>query len=130
MVDTNEADPEARSFTHPDFDPVWAAFARHNAPFVIHVAVTGDFESIPRSFFNNGYKKVELGGDAPSGALGMVSIANTAQLFLSAMIFDDVFVRHPELKGIAMEFGCVWLPSWLQAMDVGHDVFKIFQFIL
>ena len=27
MVDTNEADPEARSFTHPDFDPVWARFA-------------------------------------------------------------------------------------------------------
>ena len=127
MVDTNEPDRKKRSFTHPDFDPVWAAFASHNAPFVIHVAVTGDFESIPRSFFNNGYKKVELGGDAPSGALGMVSIANTAQLFLSAMIFDDVFVRHPELKGIAMEFGCVWLPSWLQAMDVGHDVFKIFQ---
>lgn len=127
MVDTNEPDPKARSFTHPDFDPVWALFAKHNAPFVIHVAVTGEYEPIPKSFFNNGLKTPELGGDAPSGALGMVAIAQTAQLFLAAMIFDDVFIRHPNLKGIAMEFGAVWLPSWLQSMDVGHDVFKIFM---
>jgi len=126
MVDTNEPNPKARSFTHPDFDPVWALFAEHSAPFVVHVAVTGDYESIPKSFFNNGLTTPELGGDAPAGALGMVAIANTAQLFLAAMIFDDVFVRHPKLRGIAMEFGVVWLPSWLQSMDVGHDVFKIF----
>jgi predicted TIM-barrel fold metal-dependent hydrolase len=127
MVDTNEPNPKARSFTHPDFDPIWARFGDRSAPFVVHVAVTGDYEPIPRSFFNNGHKSVKLGGDAPSGALGMVAIANTAQLFLSAMIFDDVFIRHPKLKGIAMEFGSVWLPSWLRSMDVGHDVFKIFQ---
>ncbi len=127
MVDTNEPDPKKRSYTHPDYDPVWARFADRGAPFVVHVAVTGEFEAIPRSFFNNGHKKVELGGDAPSGAIGMVAIANTVQLFLAAMIFDDVFTRHPKLKGISMEFGAVWLPSWLQSMDVGHDVFKVFM---
>jgi len=126
MVDTNEPNPEARSFTHPDFDPVWALFAERGVPFVVHVAVTGEYEAISKSFFNNGLKTVELGGDAPAGALGMVSIAQTAQIFLAAMIFDDVFVRHPKLRGISMEFGSVWIPSWLQAMDVGHDVFKIF----
>lgn len=111
MIDTNEPDPKARSFTHPDFDPVWAKFAEHEAAFVVHVAVTGDYKPISRSFFNNGYKAVELGGDAPQGSLGMVASKNTAELFLSAMIFDDVFKRHPNLKGICMEFGAVWLPS-------------------
>lgn len=127
MVDTNEPDPKARSFTHPDFDPVWARFAEHEAPFVVHVAVTGEYQPISRSFFNNGRKTIELGGDAPSGSLGMVSIGISAQLFLAAMIFDDVFVRHPGLKGISMEFGSVWIPSWMKSMDVGHDVFKVFQ---
>lgn len=127
MIDTNEPDPRARSFTHPDFDLVWAKFAERQAAFVVHVAVTGGYKPISRSFFNNGYKSVELGGDAPQGSLGMVASKNTAELFLSAMIFDDVFKRHPKLKGICMEFGAVWLPSWLQSMDVGLDVFKVFQ---
>lgn len=127
MVDTNEPNPNARSFTHPDFDPIWARFAERGAPFVVHVAVTGEYNPIPRSFFNNGYKTVELGGDAPQGSLGMVAIKNSAELFLAAMIFDDVFTRHPNLNGISMEFGSVWVPSWLQAMDVSLDVFKVFQ---
>ena len=127
MVDTNEPDPKKPSFTHKDFDPVWARFADRKAPFVVHVAVTGDYQPISRSFFNNGYKKVELGGDAPQGSLGMVASKNTVEIFLSAMIFDDVFTRHPNLKCISMEFGAVWVPSWLQSMDVGLDVFKVFQ---
>jgi uncharacterized protein len=127
MIDTNEPNPKARSFTHPDFDPVWERFASRRAPFVVHVAVTGDYKPISRSFFNNGYKPVDLGGDAPQGSLGMVASKNTVEIFLSAMIFDDVFTRHSELKGISMEFGAVWVPSWLQSMDVGLDVFKVFQ---
>ncbi len=34
MVDTNEADPEALSFTHPEFDPVWARFAARDVPVI------------------------------------------------------------------------------------------------
>lgn len=117
MVDTNEPSNEKLSFTHPDFDPVWASFSAHNVPFVVHVAVNGHYQRMPDSFKLNGRNALELGGDAPAGELGLVTIKNSAEIFLSAMIFDEVFERHPNLKGISMEHGAFWVPSWLHALD-------------
>ena len=67
MVDTNEPDGAARSFTHPDFDDIWAGFADSGTPFVNHVAVNGHYCAVPESFKNNGKSTIESGGDAPSG---------------------------------------------------------------
>ena len=117
MVDTNEPDPAARSFTHPDFDPVWARFETAGAPFVVHVAVNGHYQAVSPSFGNNGLDPLPLGGDAPSSSIGFVAIKNSAELFLSAMVLDGVFERHPNLRGISMEHGAFWVPSWLQALD-------------
>ena len=124
MVDTNEPNEDAISFTHPDFDPVWAGFAEQNAPFVAHVAVNGHYKAVPNSFKNNGKSQLELGGDAPAGELGLMTISNSAEIFLSAMIFDNVFERHPTLRGISMEHGAFWLPSWLKQLDYTASLFK------
>jgi predicted TIM-barrel fold metal-dependent hydrolase len=124
MVDTNEPDPKARSFTHPDFDPVWARFAAARAPFVAHVAVNGHYQAVSPSFTNNGKPALQVGGDAPASLLGFVAIKNSAELFLSAMVFDGVFERHPELRGISMEHGAFWVPSWLQALDFTANSMK------
>lgn len=117
MVDTNEPDDTARSFTHPGFDPVWAAFETAGRPFVVHVAVNGEYEAVSKSFHNNGRDQLQVAGDAPSSLIGFVAIKNSAELFLSAMILDGVFERHPGLRGISMEHGAFWVPSWLQALD-------------
>ena len=127
MVDTNEPDPKAPSFTHPDFDSVWSHFAEVGAPFVIHIAVNGEYRAVPPSFSNNGHGSPEVGGDSPAGALGLVGLKNSAELFLSAMIFDGVFARHPGLKCISMEHGAVWLPSWLQSIDMAIRSFGKLQ---
>ncbi len=124
MVDTNEPNDAGLSFTHPDFDPIWANFADHRAPFVVHVAVNGHYRAVSPSFKNNGKSSLELGGDAPAGELGLMTINNSAEIFLSAMIFDGVFERHPELRGISMEHGAFWVPSWLQALDYTAQLFK------
>ena len=124
MIDTNEPNDENISFTHPDFDPIWNSFAQNNSPFVIHVAVNGHYKAVPESFKNNGKTELELGGDAPAGELGLMTINSSAELFLSAMIFDGVFDRHPNLKGISMEHGAFWLPSWLKALDYTASLFK------
>lgn len=124
MVDTNEPNPSARAFTHPDFDPVWARFQEAGVPFVVHVAVNGHYQAISPSFQNNGRDASAASGDAPAGALGLVAINNSAELFLSAMIFDGVFERFPGLKGISMEHGATWVPSWLQIMDAGAHMFR------
>lgn len=122
MVDTNEPDPEARSFTHPDFDPVWARFDAADVPFVVHVAVNGHYEAVPESFKNNGRAETPQTGDAPSGFLGLVTINNSAEIFLTAMIFDRVFERHERLRAVSMEHGAFWLPSWLRALDFAGGV--------
>ena len=118
MIDTNEPDRDAPSFTHPDFDPVWARFASARIPFVAHVAVNGHYEAVPGSFRNNGRGAPLASGDAPAGAIGFVAIKNSVELFFSAMIFDGVFDRHRGLRGISMEHGAFWVPSWFQAIDM------------
>jgi predicted TIM-barrel fold metal-dependent hydrolase len=127
MVDTNEPDPKAPSFTHPDFDAVWRRFEEADVPFVIHIAVNGEYEAVPPSFGNNGAPKPIVGGDSPAGALGLIGLKNSAELFLSAMIFDGVFQRHPRLRCISMEHGAVWLPSWLQSIDMAVQTFGRLQ---
>ena len=124
MIDTNEPNDKNISFTHPDFDPIWNEFVKKKSPFVIHVAVNGHYKAVSESFKNNGKTELELGGDAPAGELGLMTINSSAELFLSAMIFDGVFERHPELKGISMEHGAFWLPSWLKALDYTASLFK------
>jgi predicted TIM-barrel fold metal-dependent hydrolase len=126
MVDTNEPDPTARSFTHPDFDRIWARFQEAGAPFVVHVAVNGHYEAVSPSFQNNDRASLNLAGDAPSSLIGFVAIKNSAELFLSAMVMDGVFERHPGLRGISMEHGAFWVPSWLQALDFTANALKRF----
>ena len=53
-----------------------------------------------------------------------MNIGTSAQLFLSALIFDDVFGRHPGLRVISMEHAATWLPSWLQQMDFTAHLLK------
>jgi uncharacterized protein len=117
MVDTNEPDPTKVSFTHPDFDPVWARFARADVPFIVHVAANGDYEAVSPSFHNNARKIQKLAGDAPGSPLGFMTIMNSAQMFLSAMILDEVFERHANLRCISMEHCAYWVPSWLHGLD-------------
>jgi predicted TIM-barrel fold metal-dependent hydrolase len=124
MVDTNEPNDASRSFTHPDFDGVWARFERAAAPFLIHVAVNGDYEPVSKSFSNNGRAAAPQGGDGPTDILGLVTIKNSAELFLTAMIFDGVFERHSGLKGLSLEHGAFWLPSWLQSVDFAAKAFR------
>ncbi len=123
-VDTNEPNDAARSFTHPDFDVVWAQFVEHRIPVVSHVAINGHYDPVSQSFRNNGRTFHEIGDDAPAGEVGVMTIANSVQLFLGAMIYDGVFDRHPELRVISMEQGCIWLPSWLRMIDFTANVFK------
>ena len=45
---------------------------------------------------------------------------------LSAMVMDGVFERHPGLRGISMEHGAFWVPSWLRALDFAANSLKRF----
>ena len=124
MVPTNEPDPHKLSYTHPDFDPIWAGFAERRIPAGIHVAANGEYQAVSPSFKNNGKSELALGGDAPAGEVGLLHIGSSAVLFLSALIFDGVFERHPHLRVISMEHAATWLPSWLHQLDFTAHMFK------
>jgi predicted TIM-barrel fold metal-dependent hydrolase len=124
MVDTNEPDDTARSFTHPDFDPIWARFEKAAAPFLMHVDGNGDYQPVSKSFANNGRSTAKFEGDGATDVLSLVTIKNSAELFLTAMIFDGVFERHPALKGLSLEHGASWLPSWMHTMDFTAKAFR------
>ncbi len=117
VVDTNEPNPDKRSFTHPDFDPVWARFCERDVPFVCHIAVNGEYDPVSPSFHNNGKNRVAVGGDAPDSIAGLVAMNNSVELFLSSMVFDGVFDRHEKLRCISMEHGASWVPGWLHKLD-------------
>jgi predicted TIM-barrel fold metal-dependent hydrolase len=117
MIDPNEPDPKARSFTHPDFDPVWARFAAANVPFVAHIAVDGHYDPVSPSFHNNGRSKVAIGGDAPASLVGLLGMNYSLEIFLTAMLFDGVFERHEGLRCVSMERGASWVPGWLDKLD-------------
>ena len=123
-VDTNEPNPAKLSFTHPDFDPVWSRFAELGIPVVSHIALNGNYDPVSPSFRNNSRVFHEIGDDAPAGEVGVLTIANSVQLFFGAMIYDGVFERHPRLRAISMEQGCIWLPGWLKMLDFTANVFK------
>ena len=124
MVDTNEPDDTARSYTHPDFDRIWTRFEETGAPFVMHVEGNGDYRAVSKSFANNAREAAALGGDGATDVLDLVTIKNSPELFLTAMIFDGVFDRHPRLKGISMEHGATWVPSWMHSMDFTAKAFR------
>ena len=128
MVDTNEPDPSARSFTPPGLRPPCGAASRTPAAHSSSTfAVNGEYRAVSPSFANNGSGAAQIGGDAPAGALSLIGIKNSAELFLSAMIFDGVFERFPTLKCISMEHAAYWLPSWLQGLDMAAPTFARLQ---
>jgi predicted TIM-barrel fold metal-dependent hydrolase len=117
MLDPSEPNPEARSFTHPDFDPVWARFVAANVPFVMHIAVDGHYDPVPPSFHHNSRAQVAVGGDAPASIIGLLAMNFSLEMFLTAMIFDGVFERHEGLRCVSMERGASWVPGWLDKLD-------------
>ena len=117
MIDPSDPDPHGRSFTHPDFDPVWARFADRDVPAILHIAVDGHYDPVSPSFKNNGRTTTAVGGDAPDSVLGLVAMSNSVELFLSAMIFDEVFERHDGLRCVSLERGASWVPGWLHQLD-------------
>ena len=123
MVPTNEPNPDNRSFTHPDFDLIWAGFAERRRPVAVHVAANGNYSAVSPSFENNGKDQAALGGDAPAGELNLLNIGASAELSIGDD-FDEVFARHPNLQVISMEHAATWLPSWLQQLDFTANLLK------
>jgi len=128
LIDT-VAPVGARSFTHPDYDPVWAKIQESDLAVTLHIgAQGGEYRAVPQSFFNNGKAQLNhSSGDAPPNVMSYMGMPFNAQLFLAAMIFDGVLERFPRLRIAVVELGASWIISWMQHLDQAHRAFRRLQ---
>jgi len=105
---------------HLDLDPVWAKMAAAGLPFALHVG--GNPLQMDPAWMNNGRPMPTdwLGGGENLRGKDMTVLHHAAERFISVLVFDGVFQRHPDLRGIVVELGCGWVPEMLVRLDWTH----------
>ncbi len=112
-----------RSPGHPELDPFWEQLADRGVPFVLHIG-PGTMTQ-PRRMQNNGRKRAPdiHGGGENLRFADYVMLSYGPQIFLTAMVYDGVFERFPELRGGVIECGAGWVPEFLRELDIAHRSF-------
>lgn len=113
-----------RSPGHPDFDPVWAKLSESKVPFMLHIGP--GTKTQPKAFQNNGRERSPdlHGGGENLRFADYIMLAFAPQVWLTAMIYDGVFERFPDLRGGVIESGAGWAPEFLRELDLGYKSFK------
>ena len=114
------------SFTHPEYDRVWARIVEAGLAVTLHIGAEGGaYKPVPDAFFNNGRPRPGHGsGDAPTNALAYMGMPFNAQIFLAALVFDGVLERFPGLRIGVVELGATWMVSFLKHLDQSHRAFR------
>ena len=115
------------SFTHPDFDVVWAALQEANIAVFLHVGADQNYRPVPNVFFDNGRDMRHFRSDAPGDPLSYMAIGYPGELFLASLVYDGVLEKFPKLRIGVTELGATWLPSFLHFIDTGARAFKNIQ---
>ena len=115
--------PLDRAPGHVDFEGFWARLAEAGVPFVLHVG--GAPLQVHKVWGNNGRAATKdwLGGGENVRTKDAVVLHQAPELFLSMMVVDGVFERHPGLRGAAVELGAGWVPEMLHRLDETCRVF-------
>jgi predicted TIM-barrel fold metal-dependent hydrolase len=109
---------------HVDLEPFWARLAESGTPFVLHVG--GSPLQALKSWSNNGRKAVKdwMGGGENVRSKDAALMHQPPETFVSMMVMDGVFERHPNLRGAVVELGAGWVPEMLRRLD---DITKIYS---
>jgi predicted TIM-barrel fold metal-dependent hydrolase len=103
-----------RSPGDPYFDPVWSRLAEAGVVVVFHIMPFWYFDSMspawghstdPASWHMSAWQWNNVYGERP--------IEDT----LSALIFDNLFGRYPDLHVLVAEHGAEWAPHFVRHMD-------------
>ena len=109
--------PIDRSPGHVELEGFWARLAEAQVPFVLHVG--GAPLQVSKSWGNNGRAPVKdwLGGGENVRTKDAAVLHQTPEMFLSVLLLDGVFERHPGLRGAAVELGAGWVPEMCRRLD-------------
>jgi predicted TIM-barrel fold metal-dependent hydrolase len=103
-----------RSPGDPYFDPVWARLNEAGATIALHIMPFWYFTAIspawghdpnPASWHMSAWQWQNVYGERP--------VEDT----LSALIFDNLFGRFPNLRVVVSEHGAEWVPHFVRHMD-------------
>ena len=119
----SNAAPGEVSPGHPMFDPFWELLCERDVPFMLHIG-HGTLTQ-PQAFRNNGRERAPdlHGGGENLRFCDYPMLWVAPQIFLTAMIYDGVFMRFPKLRGGVIESAAGWVPEFLRALDHGHRAF-------
>jgi predicted TIM-barrel fold metal-dependent hydrolase len=98
--------PEDRPYSHPDYDPFWAAAQHHDMKLSLHSLTSRRRDADP------------AGGDMLyRSVLLYQEVART----LSDLVLHGTLERFPSLKFVSAENEIAWLPFHLWRMDQLHE---------
>ncbi len=108
---------------HVDLDPFWARMEEAEVPVILHI---GGGKLLPRAYHNNGRPRPTdwLGGGENLRGKDFPAVHHSPANFLTALILDGIFDRHPGLKCGAIELGASWVPALLRNLDHAFDNFR------
>ncbi|MEE9434466.1 MAG: amidohydrolase family protein [Sphingorhabdus sp.] len=116
--------PIGFSCGHVDLEPFWAKLAEAGIPFLCHVG--GSPLQALKAWSNNGRAAVKdwMGGGENVRTKDAFVLHQPIETFVSMMVAEGLFERHPKLRGAAVELGAGWVPEMLRRLD---DLTRIYS---
>ena len=105
---------DGKPLSHPDFDPVWAAFSREGVAPVFHVS---EFESPLHPAWREGEQE---DGEQLFDSIFLYLAPAVA---LANLILHGVLERFPDLRIGVVELTASWVPSFLLHIDGASDFY-------
>jgi predicted TIM-barrel fold metal-dependent hydrolase len=116
--------PATHSITHPSLHPLFALLEERRVPLLFHVENDAP-RKIAKGFSENGWDgqtDFHGGGENFTGLLYM-AVSHWVEIALSALVFDQILEKFPRLMVGVIELGAVWVPAWLERMEIVKDTF-------
>jgi predicted TIM-barrel fold metal-dependent hydrolase len=109
---------------HVDLEPFWARLADAGVPFLLHVG--GSPLQAMKSWTNNGRAAVKdwMGGGENVRTKDAAMMHQVPETFVSMLLLDGVFERHPGLRGASVELGAGWVPEMLRRLDAITKIYS------
>ena len=109
--------PIDRAPGHVELEGFWARLAESGTPFVLHVG-GAPLQGL-KAWSNNGRAAVRdwMGGGENVRTKDAALLHQPPETFVSMLLLDGVFERHPKLRGAAVELGAAWVPEMLKRLD-------------
>ncbi|MEO1058489.1 MAG: amidohydrolase family protein [Actinomycetota bacterium] len=116
--------PIGHSPGHVDLEPFWARLADAGVPFVIHVGGSPLHQAKAWSNNGRGATKDFFGGGENVRTKDALLLHHPPEAFVSMLVADGVFERHPNLRGAAVELGAGWVPEMLRRLDMITGIYS------